>query len=274
MHTKLIDNGPHPLSIRNVAMEQELLKSLPASNSHQWSAYVYYEVGSTMDVAAELSAQVSPRASMLIIGLRQTQGRGRQGKVWLAPDDSFSGTYAFAADHIIQNVSSFSLVVGCAVRDVCRSLGADVSLKWPNDIVSLDARKLCGVLTTGASSNNQHHVSVGIGMNLISKPGGVSHSISLSELCGQKLTAVQFAAHLSPVLLQYWQTFLSKGFSHFRDLWLSGALHLERPVSFNTGAETISAVMRGITKEGCLVLLHEGQEKEFSAGHFEDIYKG
>jgi BirA family biotin operon repressor/biotin-[acetyl-CoA-carboxylase] ligase len=76
----------------------------------------------------------------------QTAGRGRRGRHWSAP----AGT-ALLASILLRparapaELAALSLVAGAAVCETARSVGADASLVWPNDVVTAGG-KLAGTL--------------------------------------------------------------------------------------------------------------------------------
>jgi BirA family transcriptional regulator, biotin operon repressor / biotin---[acetyl-CoA-carboxylase] ligase len=89
----------------------------------------------------------APGTSEVCLAEYQSAGRGRRGRIWLAPPGAalcFSLSWTFR--EVPADFGSLSLCLGvCALR-VLKSLGvAGVALKWPNDLLSGD-RKLGGVL--------------------------------------------------------------------------------------------------------------------------------
>lgn len=104
----------------------------------------------------------------------QRAGHGRAGRSWSAPP----GTGLALTVHLtpaawsppvgIQHWSWLSLVAAAAVVDLARELGAPAHLKWPNDVLVEDGRKLCGVLATVTPGGG---VGLGIGVNIDHRRG-------------------------------------------------------------------------------------------------------
>lgn len=104
----------------------------------------------------------------------QRAGRGRQGRTWTTPP----GTALALTVHLtpaawrppvgVQHYSWLSLVVASAVVDVVRELGVPAHLKWPNDVLVADGRKLCGVLAAVTPGGG---VAVGMGVNVDHRAG-------------------------------------------------------------------------------------------------------
>lgn len=100
------------------------------------------------------------------VTLRQTEGRGRLGRSF----HSEGGMY-FSLDYPLTGeekyISLLTLLAGLAVsqaiEDVC---GVNNSIKWPNDILGQDGRKLCGILTELTDVDGSLRAVSGIGINL------------------------------------------------------------------------------------------------------------
>ena len=102
----------------------------------------------------------------------QTSARGRQGRSWSKSEVGFYGTYVFQVRHAEkqERLYSFPLVAGCVLHQVFAGLGADVLLKWPNDILAKDAGKLAGILIEFLTQPSRTALLVGIGVNLVGEP--------------------------------------------------------------------------------------------------------
>lgn len=112
-------------------------------------------VTSTQDVARDL-----PIGSIVVTD-HQSAGRGRFDRRWEAPTGS-----ALLVSFVLEPNPLLSLVAGVAAAEAC---GANVRLKWPNDLL-LDGGKLGGILVEVT-----HGKAVcGIGINLTSAPPGAS----------------------------------------------------------------------------------------------------
>jgi BirA family biotin operon repressor/biotin-[acetyl-CoA-carboxylase] ligase len=109
------------------------------------------EVPSTQDLArSELD-----RLPTVVIAERQTAGRGRTGAAWLTAPRALAASVALLMD--VDDRRPLSLMAGLAAVRVV----ADVSLKWPNDVVTGE-EKLGGILVERSGPA----VVAGIGINL------------------------------------------------------------------------------------------------------------
>jgi BirA family transcriptional regulator, biotin operon repressor / biotin---[acetyl-CoA-carboxylase] ligase len=118
---------------------------------------VHYRVTtSTNDRARELAA-AGARHGTLVTADEQTAGRGRQGRAWSAP----AGQALLMSLVLRQATPLLTLAAGVAVADV---VGPDARIKWPNDVLSGDGRKVAGILCE--SRPQEGWVVLGIGVNV------------------------------------------------------------------------------------------------------------
>jgi BirA family biotin operon repressor/biotin-[acetyl-CoA-carboxylase] ligase len=82
---------------------------------------------STNERARALAVKGSPHGT-LVSAAEQTEGRGRQGRAWVAPAAS-----ALLCSLVLRDPPPLlSLIAGVAV---CDAVGNDARVKWPNDVV-------------------------------------------------------------------------------------------------------------------------------------------
>jgi BirA family transcriptional regulator, biotin operon repressor / biotin---[acetyl-CoA-carboxylase] ligase len=158
------------------------------------------ETTSTNSVLLEKAVQGAPEG-LVVVADHQSAGRGRFDRRWEAPAGQallFSvlfrpsyGSLPANRRHLV--VAALSLAIVDAARAVA---GAELRLKWPNDIVAAD-RKLAGVL---AEATTDGAVVVGAGVNVAWAPPGeaatcldavAGHSIDRAELLVRSLLALE-----------------------------------------------------------------------------------
>ena len=126
----------------------------------------------------------------MLIAEHQTAGRGRQGRKWSAsPRAQVTMSVGVRVADIPASAWGWlSLVTGVAVVDTVAPLvegtGADVGLKWPNDVLagpSGSHGKLAGIL----AEVTRPVVVIGLGLNVTQAPGEVDEpgATSLLDLC-------------------------------------------------------------------------------------------
>src|SRR6185436_5236821 len=122
---------------------------------------------STNTRARELVEAGAPGGTV-VTAREQTAGRGRQGRVWTAPEGKallYSAILRPLDERHLLLPLSVPLAV-CAAAEQLRP-GIECQVKWPND-VWLDGRKLAGILIE-AKPQEQWAV-IGVGLNLSISP--------------------------------------------------------------------------------------------------------
>ena len=132
-----------------------------------WRIERHETVGSTMEIAAVHAACGAP-AGLVVVAEEQTMGRGRLGRVWLAPPGtSLLVTALFRPALAAMNSGKLSRQiareVGAAVTEVT---GVQPSVKAPNDLL-IEGKKIAGILCQSSIRGDRFdHLLVGIGLNV------------------------------------------------------------------------------------------------------------
>lgn len=165
---------------------------------HQVEAHA--TIGSTNDRARALLA--AGHDGFAVVAEEQTTGRGRHGREWLTPPGrglavSVGVRTAMAAGDGWQ----LALAAGLAARSACDA-DAEIGLKWPNDLVATDGRKLGGILVETTVERERLATAVfGIGLNVDwpanEMPAAIAGSaVSLVEILGRPVDRVSLLRRL------------------------------------------------------------------------------
>jgi BirA family biotin operon repressor/biotin-[acetyl-CoA-carboxylase] ligase len=141
-------------------------------------------IGSTNAEAARWAAQ-GAESGLLVLADEQTSGRGRQGRSWSAPPGtSLMGSLLLRTDRDLALVALLPLLIGLALAEAAEVFvsGAELSLKWPNDLLA-EGRKCAGILVEAPARGV---VVVGMGVNVdwraVDRPDELVAATSLSEV--------------------------------------------------------------------------------------------
>lgn len=130
---------------------------------------IHERLDSTNNRAKALAAAGAPHG-LAVLADSQSGGRGRLGRSFFAPEHS--GVYLtciLRPDCAPEQAGLLtSLAAVAAARAVERTSGADVKIKWVNDLY-LNGKKICGILTEaglGLEAGRLEYAVVGIGVNV------------------------------------------------------------------------------------------------------------
>jgi len=248
--------------------ELERLKSWEEilSEKLDWPIFCYSSLESTMDAARKVANQCTIEKAVLVVAAQQTNGRGRLGRSWSAAKSGVFCTYVFSCKGCVAASSGFSLVVGVALLEVLTEFNCKLGLKWPNDLLASDGRKIAGVLIESYEAQGAQHVLVGIGINLSGAPRDIPHSASLEDICGRTIAPLEILERLSPKLLEYWLQFEQEGFAPFKSSWERNAMYIGEEVTTHPGEEAVQGRFVGIDQDGALLLETQAGKRRIVSG--------
>lgn len=131
---------------------------------------------------ADLLADRSAPAGTVLAAEFQTAGRGRRNRWWASPPRAGITVSALVQPPVpVARLGWLPLLTGVAVAQAVRdTTRVDASLKWPNDLVAPDGRKLGGILVQAAAGA----AVVGLGLNVTTTaaelPVGTATSLALA----------------------------------------------------------------------------------------------
>jgi BirA family biotin operon repressor/biotin-[acetyl-CoA-carboxylase] ligase len=243
----------------------------PASLFDQpWPVRRFDSLDSTNEEARRLAAG-GDRGPVWLVAVRQTAGRGRQGRVWDSPTGNLFATAYFPFGYPLAQAGLVSFSAGLALLDAVRMLGAETSalrLKWPNDILA-GAAKLSGILVeTVSQPGGGMNLAVGIGVNVETAPEVPGReTCRVRDLPGcASATAADVLSRLDIGLRSRLRRLTTEGFASTRADWLAVSAHIGQRVETRTNTGVLSGVMRGLGEDGALVLETDDGEVLVRAG--------
>lgn len=152
------------------------------------------EVGSTNAELRALAAD-SPSGTWVVAG-HQTAGRGRRGRSWLALSEGALALSILLRPSLpLARLPLVVLAAGVATAEAC---GPAFRLKWPNDLLDLEGRKIAGILAEAEllPGGGLDWVIIGIGINVGIAPTGPFRAGCLADVLGEAPDRASLAADL------------------------------------------------------------------------------
>jgi BirA family biotin operon repressor/biotin-[acetyl-CoA-carboxylase] ligase len=232
------------------------------------------EVGSTNTELKALARMGAPEG-LLYLADKQSAGRGRlEGRKWYAPaGSSLLLSLLFRPGDVIEPHHAPQLTMLCAlamVDAIEQQTDLRPKLKWPNDLLWKDGKKLAGILTELEFEDDQLDWTViGIGLNVnidfarqtnISGQGGnggtplFQTATSLSMILGRDTGADRL-----PILQRFLENVerryeaLHRGVLFHRE-WARQLVGLGKPVTITAPDQTYEGIMVGVDERGALML--------------------
>ena len=216
-------------------------------------------VAQTGSTNADLLARASTLAApLLLIAEHQSAGRGRAGRTWLSsPEGSLTFSLAWRFDGGPQALLGLPLAVGVALADTLGTLGQQVQLKWPNDVLK-DGDKLAGILIeTQSAPGGGTWTVIGIGLNLL-MPDEMEAQLGRSAAGMPWLARMDRDALMAALLdglADCLREFTARGFAAFSARWnLRHAWQGETVVLLDGGVVRHEGRAAGVDDSGRLLL--------------------
>lgn len=223
---------------------------------------VLAEVDSTNAEAARVAPDLA--GPTWILGLRQTQGRGRRGRAWMDPVGNFAATLVMRPNEAPDQVALRSFVAALALQDAFVAVSgraAGFALKWPNDVL-LNGGKVAGILleSAGLAGGHVRHIAIGIGVNLAHAPEPTAveqqatRPVSLLSETGVAVTPEEFLDALAAAYAHWEHQFATYGFEPIRTAWLGRAARLGEVITARTLRQETVGTFETVDSAGNLVL--------------------
>ena len=251
---------------------------LTAQSLTAWQLVVKPVVTSTNDIVREYDERGEGHG-VAVMAEEQTRGRGRRGRTWHSP--AGANLYCSIGWHFsgpLEALSGLSLSVGAMVAEACLGVcGADLQLKWPNDLYAGD-QKVGGVLIEmlGARDNAQAAV-IGIGLNVsMSADDGASIDrpwTDLSTASGRDIDRNELASAVLHQLAEGLAQIDQQGCAPWLNLWRRRDYLRGRAIVVD-GSPPVAGIAAGVSDTGALVIETESGRQEVSGGEASVLEMG
>ncbi|CAM5079375.1 unnamed protein product [Eretmochelys imbricata] len=236
---------------------------------------LFAEVTSTtMNLLDGLMFDLPQEMDLIAIAVRQTQGKGRGGNVWLSPVGCALSTLHVSiplCSQLGQRIPFIQHLMSLAVVESVRSIPGyqdiDLRVKWPNDIYYSDLMKLGGVLVNSTLMGDTFHILIGWGFNV----NNSNPTICINDLIMEynkknmtklkSLTADYLIARSVTVLERLIETFQEKGPDGVLPLYYKHWIHAGRQVRLWSEEGPLAWIV-GIDDCGFLQVHEEGKGVE------------
>lgn len=196
---------------------------------------------------------------------RQTGGRGRQGRVWQSPPGNFYGSTLVRLRSGDPAAATLALVVAVALDEAVGvyAPGADLAIKWPNDLL-LGGAKLAGILLERAGDA----VVIGVGVNLAHHPADLDRRVTSLAAHGPAPDPAEFAQTLADTFARWLGRWRGEGLGVIRDAWTARAHPPGTALAVNLpDGERAEGLFERLDSDGALILrLADGRVRAIHAG--------
>lgn len=231
----------------------------------------YDAIGSTSTEAAR-AAQFGDAGDVWFCALKQTEGRGRRGRVWETASGNLAASLLVVPDCDPAISATLGFVAGVAMNRALRQVvpdavvkqgidGADgqegsrIALKWPNDVLA-DGAKLSGILLEAQKRpDGAMAIVIGMGVNVVAAPEGLPYPATSLRALGYDISAERVFAALSDAwvdTVEIWNA--GRGVPDVLSLWREAAAGIGAEVAVQRDGEVVRGVFETIDEAGRLIV--------------------
>lgn len=223
---------------------------------------------STMDAARQAIGE-GAREGTIVVADRQTAGRGRFDREWIAPAES-SILLSIILYPRPEELPRINMAAAIAVaRSIEQVTGLRPAIKWPNDVL-IGGKKVSGILIEADTAGvRPGYAVVGLAVNVNLETGAIPEiadtATSLKEMLGRGVSRLDVLATLLGEFEALYQA-LRRGEPIERE-WQARMETLGREVSVRCGDEVKEGRAEAVDEDGNLLLrLADGSLVAISAG--------
>lgn len=222
----------------------------------------FKDVSSTQDTAKRFVRQ---KEEMAIFSLRQTHGKGRQGRSWFSP---FGGLYLSLLLFPRVRLTSIPLLASLTVVKVLENYGfSKLTIRWPNDVL-LDHRKICGIIC------EQHEKAIicgiGLNVNIDNFTTNLDSATSLKIEAGHGFDIEEISNHIIGTFNPLYNELQNEGLKIKEVLHYIGGIG--EPVELITPQATIKGTIHDIDDDWALLLRdHSGMMRKYYYGEVKQM---
>jgi len=218
--------------------------------------FEFDELDSTNLEAFRLINEGKAKQGDVITAKKQTSGKGQFSRKWISRDGGLyiSIITCSKADENL-NLITLTSAVAC-VEAIKKISGIKAQLKWINDI-TLNGKKLGGILTESVTRGNVSTVVAGIGINVNSKVDDIidedNSAISLLDFTGKNYDLNVLIQKICEYFENYFDIF-QKTPEKIIGKWLENSAVLNKNVSFIVDNSVLEGTVQGLNNSGHLLI--------------------
>jgi BirA family biotin operon repressor/biotin-[acetyl-CoA-carboxylase] ligase len=250
------------------ALDRECLLAALSGRFGKRGLEVYRTTSSTNSDAMALGRQGAAEGTVVIAD-EQTAGRGRLGRAWESrPGRNLYLSVILRPAILPAEAPQLALMAGVAVAAAFEQFGCPCGIKWPNDVVTVEAgegralrlRKLAGILAEiEAEADRVAFVVLGIGVNLNTRidefaPELRDRAASGLSVTGRRFDRVAFTAALLVELESRYDDYCRGGFAALADHWRDRTILAGRTVRVSGAGPVLEGRCIDIDDDGALVI--------------------
>ena len=231
--------------------------------------FKFEELTSTNDFIKSPPLDLDLSHGDVIWAVKQTQGKGRLGRVWKseAPDSLTFSILLHVAEitDLLKNISQIAAISLC---DLLKEYDIISQIKWPNDVL-IRGKKVAGILTEVLNSPKMLLI-IGIGINLNNEIDFLKSiektSTSVKMEIGKKVDTFEFLEKFLIYFQTYFNLFVEAGFKVFFEKWEYHCRLVGKTIQVTFANKKKKALVTKLLADGGIEVQFDNQQKKIYSG--------
>lgn len=232
-------------------------------------AWVEVTGSTNEDLVAQ--AKSAPSQPSVLFTDEQTAGRGRRDRKWDMVRGGGLLVSFFVPSNAAADAHTIPTALGVAAIDAIATTGRDVGLKWPNDVIASDHRKVAGMLSEAVYLEGRFvGVVAGLGCNISWPDSSVADEFpgaASLDMLGEDPVDRE---HLAVALVRAFDTELDhlrlRGPGYLQDRYRTRCRTIGSMVRIDQGEQVVTALATDISPDGSLVVTIDGVQRRIDVG--------
>lgn len=234
-------------------------------------------IDSTNDYLKDLVRNQTVENFTIVTAENQTNGKGQMGSIWVSEKGKNLIMSVLVKDFIFDATKVFNLnfVVSLAVISALKNLNIpNLSIKWPNDIMS-DDKKIGGILIENSfRSDSTINSIIGIGINVNQTDFNLlPQASSLTLITQNKVDRNKLLLNIVDILktnINTWEKSSTMLITNYNNLLFKKSVIMQFQNKDNT---RFNGIIRGVSSDGKLEIISElGMKVDFDIKEIQMIY--
>ncbi|MFZ4106846.1 biotin--[acetyl-CoA-carboxylase] ligase [Flavobacterium sp.] len=235
-------------------------------------------IDSTNNFLKDLSRNQSVDNFTVVVAQKQTNGKGQMGATWYS-EEGKNLIMSILIKDVLQNydeIFHLNVAVALSILQVLEDFDIpNLSVKWPNDIMS-DQKKICGILIENSfKSNTKIESVVGIGLNVNqNKFDNLPKASSMALVAKNEFNLDSILINIIFQIKKNCSWILSNQLDKLWKVYHKHLFKINVPMAFEDAIQNrFMGIIKGVSPEGKLqVLLEDNSVKNYGIKEIQILF--
>lgn len=203
---------------------------------------------------------IKDQCPIIIIANNQRAARGRNNKKWVCLNKkSISFSLCLKLDSNTLDLRKLNYLSCYSLLSSFKNLSNnDFCIKWPNDILMHD-KKVSGILMESQSYGKDVYLSIGVGVNI-----DISESYCINQPHSNLGNEINQSKLISLFCNNFLNILTSDNYEDVISQYNENLFGYKSDVSITDEKNHFNGILKGINKEGCLIILGDDKEHKIN----------